>query len=180
MVPGLWWNTLWIAGMRLGTACEIREGQRSTPSRMPLLPLPGNLSGPRELDGFGDIRGSVSLAELHEDFDFAGLAVCHVDSKLDAAGIARARVEAVTPLEPGFALGARGARVAAHRIGFKHGPRGLGGFDTDAPSETVGLLVSHKSVVAVEHCVIGVDVGEVLVLSATRNVCRSFDQLSGS
>ena len=69
-----------------------------------LQPL-GNSGGPLEPGGHRFVRRAIELPELREDFDFARGSIGHVDSELDASGVACAWVETVTPLKPRFALG---------------------------------------------------------------------------
>src|SRR5262245_38058173 len=100
-------------------------------------------------------------------------------AELNVAGIARARVEAVAPLEPGLALRTRLARLAAHRRALEHGAGGLGRLDPHPPiAVAVGFLVGDEGVVAVQDGIIRVNIAEgfVTVVGVAR---RSFDQLFG-
>jgi len=109
---------------------------------------------------------------------FGWLAVLHMNAELDVARIASARIEAVTPLKPRLALGAGGTGVVLNHGGFEDGARSLRRLEAYAPfAGAVGFLVSDEGVIAVDHSVVGVHIGEVLIGRATGNVGGCFDEL---
>ena len=145
--------------------------ERRTPCDLLLL------GRPRELHRFRCVGGTIEFAQLKEHFDFGRLAVRDVDPELDAAWVARARIEAVTPLEPWLALRTRRTGVAAHGVRFEHGTGRLRRFDAHAPAGAVGFLVSDVGVIAIQDRIVSVDIAEMLILSAAWNAGRCFDQL---
>src|SRR5258705_6967823 len=99
-------------------------------------------TGPGKADGLRLISGSIEFAQLDIHFDLAWLAVADMHPELDIARVTGRGVKGVTPLEPGFALGAGLAGLAAHGGLFKGTAGSLGRLDPDAPiTGAVSFLV---------------------------------------